>query len=125
MTRPTLQVGGDILDPDPFLRTAACGARQDKHIRLNGIECSRLHSANTSLLVCGDAERALRLVPDGRVQTAVTSPPYWSLRDYGVDSQTGRDDSLEAYVESVVSAFAEVRRILRDDGTAWLNVGDS
>lgn len=76
------------------------------------------------LLMCGDAGKALALLPDKSVQTVLTSPPYWSLRDYEVEDQTGCDDSLEAYVESIVSVFEEVRRTLRADGTVWLNAGD-
>ena len=78
-----------------------------------------------SALVCGDARRALELLPDGCVQTVVTSPPYWSLRDYAVEAQIGCDDTLTDYIGSIVAAFAEIRRVLRDDGTVWLNVGDA
>lgn len=77
------------------------------------------------MLVCGDAISALKRLPGQSVQTVVTSPPYWSLRDYAVDAQIGRDDSLEGYVGSIVDTFEEVRRILRDDATVWLNVGDA
>lgn len=84
-----------------------------------------LDVTSQSLLVCGDACRALAMIPDGVVRTVVTSPPYWSLRDYGVDDQIGRDDDLGDYVEKIVSAFEQIRRVLRDDGTVWLNVGDS
>ena len=77
------------------------------------------------LLIRGDAQRALRLLPDESVQTVVTSPPYWSLRDYRVAEQIGRDDSLRGYVRSIIEAFGELRRVLRGDGTVWLNVGDS
>ena len=55
----------------------------------------------------------------------VTSPPYWSLRDYAVERQIGRDDTLTDYVASIVEAFEEIRRVLRNDGTVWLNVGDA
>ena len=78
-----------------------------------------------SLLICGDAATTLEMIPDESVQTVVTSPPYWSLRDYGVDAQTGRDDDLGDYVGKVVEVFEQVRRVLRGDGTVWLNVGDS
>ena len=78
-----------------------------------------------SLLICGDALRALRLLPDASVQTVLTSPPYWSLRDYRIEDQIGRDDTLDSYIRSIVGAFEEVRRVLRPDGTVWLNVGDS
>ena len=84
-----------------------------------------LGSLEGSVLIRGDAARGLRMIPAGSVQTVVTSPPYWSLRDYGVGGQTGRDENLESYLASIVDAFGEVRRVLRDDGSVWLNVGDS
>ena len=59
------------------------------------------------------------------MRTVVTSPPYWSLRDYEADGQIGRDDALGDYVKSIVVTFDKVRRVLSDDGTVWLNVGDS
>ena len=68
-----------------------------------------------------------RLIPlrDGCVQTCVTSPPYWGLRDYGVSGQIGLEATPEAYVATMVGVFREVRQVLRDDGTVWLNLGDS
>ena len=77
-----------------------------------------------SLLFCGDAREALRLLPTETVQTVVTSPPYWSLRDYEVSNQIGRDDTLQDYLAEIVAAFDELKRVLRDDGTVWLNAGD-
>ena len=59
------------------------------------------------------------------MQTVVTSPPYWSLRDYAVENQIGMDDTLSDYIGSIVATFDEVRRVLRDDGTVWINVGDA
>lgn len=73
----------------------------------------------------GDALETLRRLPDGSVHTCVTSPPYWGLRDYGVDGQIGLEETPEEYVEKLVTIFREVRRVLRDDGTLWLNLGDS
>jgi DNA modification methylase len=64
-------------------------------------------------------------LPDGAVQTCVTSPPYFGLRDYGVEGQIGLEDTIDAYVQRLVGVFREVRRALRDDGTLWLNLGDS
>lgn len=93
--------------------------------RVDAVTGGRLDVTSQSLLVCGDACRALAMIPDGVVQTVVTSPPYWSLRDYGVDEQIGRDDDLGDYVKKIVGAFEQIRRVLRDDGTVWLNVGDS
>ena len=87
--------------------------------------CGAIGAVRESLLICGDAQRALRKLPDQSAQTVVTSPPYWSLRDYDVDEQIGRDDELQAYIRSIVGAFRELRRVLRADGTVWLNVGDS
>ena len=87
--------------------------------------CSRVPAISESLLICGDARRSLSLLPAESVQTVVTSPPYWSLRDYKVEDQIGRDDNLRSYICSIVDAFDELRRVLRRDGTVWLNVGDS
>lgn len=73
----------------------------------------------------GDCLKILRWLPDESVQCVVTSPPYWGLRDYGVAGQLGLEPTPEAYVVRMVEVFAEVRRVLRDDGTLWLNMGDS
>lgn len=73
----------------------------------------------------GDCLEVLRKLPDRCVQCCVTSPPYWGLRDYGVDGQLGLEPTPEQYVARMVEVFAEVRRVLRDDGTLWLNIGDS
>lgn len=79
-----------------------------------------------SAILCGDALTTLRFLPDRLAQTCVTSPPYFGLRDYGGGTaEVGREKTLEAYVESLVGVFREVRRVLRDDGTLWLNTGDS
>ena len=64
-------------------------------------------------------------IPDGSIQTCVTSPPYYGLRDYDVPGQIGLEETLDAYVARIVGVFREVRRTLRDDGTLWLNLGDS
>ncbi len=99
--------------------------RRSPYRRIDDFEHSRFDDICQSTLLHGDAEQALQSLPDRSVQTVLTSPPYWSLRDYGVDEQIGRDESLHAYVCSIVSAFEQVKRVLRDDGTVWLNVGDS
>ncbi|MDE0171319.1 MAG: site-specific DNA-methyltransferase [bacterium] len=97
----------------------------DPHVRLDADVDSPLDSLTCPVLVCGRASDALSLLPTGSVQTVVTSPPYWSLRDYEVAEQIGRDDGLGEYVKSIVLAFDQIRRVLADDGTVWLNVGDS
>ena len=73
----------------------------------------------------GDCRELLQQLPDGCIQTCVTSPPYWGLRDYGVEGQLGLEQSPHEYVANMVAVFREVRRVLRDDGTLWLNLGDS
>ena len=65
------------------------------------------------------------MLPERSIQTVVTSPPYWSLRDYEVDRQIGRDDPLNDYLTGIVDTFDKLRRVLTDDGTVWLNVGDA
>lgn len=73
----------------------------------------------------GDVLDGLAKIESGTVQTCVTSPPYWGLRDYGVNGQIGLERSPDEYVARMVAVFREVRRCLRDDGTLWLNLGDS
>lgn len=73
----------------------------------------------------GDARETLRSVPDGCARTCVTSPPYFGLRDYGNAAQIGQEPTPRAFVDALVEVFREVRRVLADDGTLWLNIGDS
>lgn len=73
----------------------------------------------------GDVLDQLALLPDGCVHTVVTSPPYWNLRDYGVAGQLGLERTPEEYIAKMVEVFRQVRRVLRDDGTCWINMGDS
>lgn len=81
--------------------------------------------AEASAIAIGDSREVLKHVPSSAFQTCVTSPPYWSLRDYNIDGQIGLEKSIDGYIESLVDVFEEVRRTLRDDGTLWLNIGDS
>jgi len=76
-------------------------------------------------VLIGDNRDTMQEIPDETVQTVVTSPPYYGLRDYGVDGQIGLEETPEEYVQALVDVFREVRRVLRDDGTVWLNLGDS
>lgn len=73
----------------------------------------------------GDCIESMRSMPDRSVQTCITSPPYFGLRDYGMDGQIGLETTPAEFVDRLVSMFREVRRVLRDDGTLWLNLGDS
>lgn len=76
-------------------------------------------------LLVGDARERLSELPDGIVQACITSPPYFGLRDYGVDGQIGLEETPQEYVERLVDVFREVKRVLAGDGTLWLNLGDS
>ncbi|KKM20964.1 hypothetical protein LCGC14_1640220, partial [marine sediment metagenome] len=84
-----------------------------------------LRRKQTSAVIVGDAERLLQLVPDATFRCCVTSPPYWGLRDYGIPHQIGAEPKLPEYLDNLVRAFRQVRRVLADDGTMWLNLGDS
>ena len=79
----------------------------------------------TVKILQGDCRDVLKTLPDESVHCVVTSPPYWGLRDYGVAGQLGLESTPAEYVEKMVAVFREVRRVLRDDGTLWLNLGDS
>lgn len=81
------------------------------------LDLNRIHNMD-----CLDG---MKLLPDGCVNCCVTSPPYFGLRDYGVQGQIGLELTPEAYLSRLVEVFREVRRVLRDDGTLWLNLGDS
>ena len=76
-------------------------------------------------IICGDWIDVAKRLPDGCAQMVVTSPPYWGLRDYKVGGQLGLEKTPAEYVAKLVEGFREVRRVLRDDGTLWLNMGDS
>lgn len=81
-------------------------------------------ATNCKLLV-GDCRETLKTLPAESIHCCVTSPPYWGLRDYGHGDQLGLEKTPEEYVEKMVAVFREVRRVLRNDGTLWLNLGDS
>jgi DNA modification methylase len=76
-------------------------------------------------VVQGDVRAVLPSLPDESVHCCISSPPYWGLRDYGVDGQIGQEPTPEEFVATMVQVFREVRRVLRADGTLWLNLGDS
>ena len=78
-----------------------------------------------NIIINRDCLLALRDLPDESVNCCVTSPPYYALRDYGMDAQIGREDSPEEYIRRLVLVFREVRRVLTHDGTLWLNIADT
>lgn len=80
---------------------------------------------NRCELMVGDARQLLSQIPEGHFDCIVTSPPYWGLRDYGVQGQIGAEATVDDYIADLVYLFREARRTLADDGTLWLNIGDS
>ena len=78
-----------------------------------------------NIIINRDCLLALRDLPDESVNCCITSPPYYALRDYGMDAQIGREDSPEEYIRRLVLVFREVRRVLTEDGTLWLNIADT
>ena len=78
-----------------------------------------------STLFEGDALTVLRRLPSASVRCVVTSPPYWGLRDYGIEEQIGLESSMSQFLHRLVAIFAEVKRVLTDDGTLWVNIGDN
>jgi DNA modification methylase len=78
---------------------------------------------NTTLI--GDCRETLKQLPDGCINTCITSPPFYALRDYQEENQIGLEKTPDEYVEELVKVFREVKRVLREDGTLWLNLGDT
>ena len=79
----------------------------------------------TDVIINRDALYALRELPSESVNCCVTSPPYYGLRDYGLDAQIGQEDTPEQYIDRLVEVFRELRRVLKGDGTLWLNIADT
>ena len=76
-------------------------------------------------IYCGDSLEVLKTIPDNSIDCGVTSPPYYGLRDYGVDGQIGLEETPEQYIKRLVSVFSEFKRVLKLEGTLWVNIGDS
>jgi len=81
--------------------------------------------ATDSALVIGDSKKVLARMPSESFQSCITSPPYWSLRNYHIEGQIGLESSLDDYIQNLVEVFEQVHRVVRGDGTLWLNIGDS
>jgi site-specific DNA-methyltransferase (cytosine-N4-specific) len=73
-------------------------------------------------IIVGDCRKVIAKLPEQIFQCAITSPPYWGLRDYGIEGQIGAEMEMEDYISDLVAVFREVRRVLRDDGSLWLNI---
>src|SRR3990167_3974607 len=79
----------------------------------------------TNKILYGNALILLKQMPDAIIDCCVTSPPYWGLRDYGHEEQIGMEETPDKFVQSLVEVFAEVKRVLKPEGTLWLNLGDT
>ena len=79
----------------------------------------------TNIILQGDALQQLKGLPEKSINMCMTSPPYWALRDYGVEGQLGLEPTFEEYINDLCNIFDEVKRVLRDDGTCWVNLGDT
>lgn len=77
-----------------------------------------------SMILLGDAYHVLSRLPRGSIQCVVTSPPYWGLRDYNIEGQIGLESTLPQFINRLIAVFQEVKRVLKQDGTFWLNIGD-
>jgi site-specific DNA-methyltransferase (cytosine-N4-specific) len=82
-------------------------------------------NSSEGTLYLGNALDVLNTLPEGTAATCITSPPYWGLRDYGIPEQIGAEEDLEEYIDKLVQVFGAVRRVLKDDGSLWLNIGDA
>lgn len=80
---------------------------------------------NPLMVLHGDTREIIKQIPDDTFQCVVTSPPYWGVRDYGVDGQIGAEPDINDYIADLVKVFSEVRRVLKPDGTFWLNIGNT
>lgn len=89
------------------------------------VDVREVYHENHLKVIQGDSREALASIPDKTFRCCITSPPYWGLRDYGYGGQIGAEDTPERYITDLVDIFREVRRTLTDDGTLWLNIGDS
>lgn len=81
--------------------------------------------SETSSLFLGDAKKYLDMMPNESVQSIITSPPYWALRDYNIRGQIGLEESVYKYIDTLADLFDQAKRVLKSDGTLWLNIGDS
>ena len=85
----------------------------------------RYTTIQLDIIHTGDCLKILKTLPDDSVHCCVTSPPYYALRDYGMEAQIGRETTPKEYISRLTEVFTEVRRVLRPDGTLWLNISDT
>ena len=76
-------------------------------------------------ILVGDVRDVIKTIPDESINCCITSPPYWGMRDYGVDNQIGAEDDVLLYIQELTSLFRDVKRTLKNDGTLWLNISNT
>lgn len=99
-------------------------ANLDRKLIIKTANIDEVNFEQANFLINGEALDALKKLPDSLVQTVVTSPPYYGQRDYGKEKQIGIEESADEYINRLLEIFEEVKRVLKEDGTLWLNVGD-
>ncbi|WP_013321968.1 DNA-methyltransferase [Gloeothece verrucosa] len=99
-------------------------ANLDKQFIVKADNLAEIHFEEANFIIHGEALDMLKRLPDGLIQTVVTSPPYYGQRDYDVENQIGIEKNTDEYINRLVEIFEEVKRVLREDGTLWINVGD-
>lgn len=99
--------------------------RKSKDVLIERVHREDAIPFSDSTIFEGDALTVLRRLESKTVQSVITSPPYWGLRNYGIAEQIGLEETLPQFLQKLVSVFSEVKRVLKDDGTLWLNIGDS
>lgn len=97
----------------------------DLFARADGVAVATKRNRRNGKLIIGDSLTVLKSMEDNRFQTVITSPPYWGLRDYEIPGQIGAEMDVDDYINHLVAVFGEVRRVLKPNGTLWLNIGDS
>ena len=77
------------------------------------------------MIIMGDCLKSISKIDEGSIQSVITSPPYWGLRNYDNENQLGQEDTPEEFVSKLVDIFSEIKKVLKDDGTVWVNIGDT
>jgi len=95
-----------------------------RRMKTEKVRKQELLSLDESIIFEGNAQTVFQRLPDESVQCAVTSPPYWGLRDYDIPDQIGLEETLPQFINQLTSVFREMRRVLKSDGVFWLNIGD-
>ena len=92
---------------------------------LKSLKQKPVYSTSNIEFYQADSRSFLKLLPSGLIQSCITSPPYWGMRDYGISNQIGAESNIEDYISDLVNIFLEVKRVMADDGLLWLNLGDT